>query len=175
MPLTRKYVESLHQLTDSLAADTNYKIIQQTNNMDALTTIINDPIHSSTMTEAQPTLILTDRITNNPMKKFLTLTMTSNDTLSGTLSTLPAKLDSNVVKPKNPTNRTEDSQQPPSHSSPTDIPKSLLSQVNSRKHKPDLQTRKRRRHQYRLCYNCRQTTHLKAHCPQTLHNTHQNK
>ena len=85
------------------------------------------------MTEAQTTLILTDRITNDPMKKFLTLTMTPNDTLSGTLSAPPAKLDSNVVKPQNLTNLTEDSQQPPSHTSPTDIPKSLLAQVNSKK------------------------------------------
>ena len=143
--------------------------------MDAPTTIMNDPTHSSAMTEAQPTLILADRITNDPMKKFLTLTMTPNDTLSGTLSAPPAKLDSNVSKPQNLTYLTEDSQQPPSHSSPTDIPESLIAQVNSRQHKPDLQTRKRRRHQYRLCYNCRQTTHLKAHCPQTLHNTHQDK
>ena len=57
LPLTRKNVESLHQLSDSLAVETNYNIIQQTNNMDAPTTIINDPIHSSTLTETQPTLI----------------------------------------------------------------------------------------------------------------------
>ena len=101
--------------------------------------------------------------------------MTPKDTLLGTLSAPPAKLDSNVVKPQNLTKLTEDSQQPPSHSSPTDISKSFLAQVHSRKHKPDLQTRKRRRHKYRLCCNCRQTTHLKAHCPQTLHNTHQSK
>ena len=69
--------------------------------------------------------------------------MTPNDTFSGTLSAPPVKLDSKVVKPQNQTNLTEDSQQPPSHSSPTDIPKSLLAQVNSIKHKPDLQTRKR--------------------------------
>ena len=87
----------------------------------------------------------------------------------------PAKLHLNAVKPQNLTKLTEDSQQPPSHSSPTDISKSLLAHVNSRKHKPDLQTRKRRRHQYRLCYNCRQTIHLKAHRPQILHTIHQDK
>ena len=100
--------------------------------MDAPTTIMNDPTHSSTMTEAQPTLILADRITNDPMKKFLTLTMKPNDTLSATLSAPPAKLVSNVSRPQNLTYLTEDSQQTPSHSSPTDIPKSLIAQVNSR-------------------------------------------
>jgi len=57
----------------------------------------------------------------------------------------------------------------------SDISESLTAEVNSRPHKLDLQTRKRRRHQYRLCYNCRQTTHLKARCPQSLQNTHQGK
>ena len=143
--------------------------------MDAPTTNMNDPTHSSTMTEAQPTWILADRITNDPMKKFLTLTMKPNDTLSGTLLAPPTKLDSNVSRPQNLTYLTENLQHTSSHSSPTDIPKSLIAQVNSRQHKLDLQTCKQRRHQYRLCYNCRQTTHLKAHCPQTLHNTHQDK
>ena len=172
LPLTSKNVKSLHQLSDSLAVEPNSKSTQHTNNMEAPTTTMNDPTHSSTMTEAQPTSILADEITNDPMKKFLTLTMTPNDTFPGTLSVPPAKLDSNVSKPQNLTYLTEDSQQTPSHSSPTDIPESLLAQVNSKQHKPDLQTRKRRRHQYRLCYNCRKTTHLKAHCPQTIHNTH---
>jgi len=168
LPLTRKNVESLHQLSDSLAGQTNSKVIQQTNNMDAPTTITNDPIHSSTMTEAQSTLILTDGITNDPMKKFLTSTIKPNDTPSGTLSAQPAKLDSNVSRPQHLTNQIEDSQQTPSHSSPTDISESLITQFNCRQHKLDIQTGKRRRHQYRLCYNCRQTIHLKAHCPQTL-------
>jgi len=101
--------------------------------------------------------------------------MKPNDTLSATLSAPPTKLDSNVSRPQNLTYLTEDSQQTPSHSSPTDIPKSLIAQVNSRQHKLNLQTHKQRRHQYRLCYNCRQTTHSKVHCPQTLHNTHQDK
>ena len=138
LPLTRKNVESLHQLSDLLAVETNSKVIQQTNNMDAPTTIMNDPTHSSTMTEAQPTLILADRITNDPMKKFLTLTMTPNDTLSGTLSAPPAKLDSNVSRPQNLTHLTGNPQRTSSHSTPTDIPESLIAQVNCRQHKLDL-------------------------------------
>jgi len=136
--------------------------------MDAPTVIMNDPTYSSTMTEAQPTLTSADRINNDQMKKFLTSTIKPKDTLSGTLSAPPAKLNSNVSRPHNLTYLTEDSQQTSSHSSPTDIPEPLITQVNSRQHKPGLQTHKRRRHQYRLCYNCRQTTHLKAHCPQLL-------
>ena len=61
--------------------------------------------------------------------------MKPNDTLSGTLSAPPAKLDSNVSRPQNLTYLTEDSQQTPSHSSPTDIPESLIAQVSSRQHK----------------------------------------
>jgi len=175
LQLTRKNVESLHQLSHSPAVETNSKVIQQTNNMDAPIPIMNDPTHSATITEAQPTLISADRIINDPMKKFFTLTMKPNDTFSGTLLAPPAKLDSNVSRPQNLAYLTENSQQTPSHSSPTDIPESLIAQVNSIQHKPDLQTRKQRRHQYRLCYNCRQTTHLKAHCPQTVHNTYKSK
>jgi len=37
--------------------------------MDAPTAIMNDPTHSSTMTEAEPTLFLADRITNDSIKK----------------------------------------------------------------------------------------------------------
>ena len=103
------------------------------------------------------------------------MTTKPNDTLLGTLSAPPAKLNLNASRPHNLTHLTEDTQHTPRHSSPTDIPEPLITQVNSRQHKPDLQTHKQRRHQYRLCYNCRQTIHLKAHCPQTLHNTHQNK
>ena len=69
LPLTRKNVEFLHQLSHSLAVETNSKVIQQTNNMHAPTSIMNDPTHSSTMTESQPILILADRITNDPIKK----------------------------------------------------------------------------------------------------------
>ena len=143
--------------------------------MDAPTTIMNDPTHSSTMTATQPTLISADRIISDPIKKFSKLTMKPKDTLSGTLSAPPAKLDSNISRPQNLTHLTENPQRTSSHSIPTDIPESLIAQVNCKQHKLNLQTRKQRRHQYRLCYNCRQTTHLKAHCPQTLHNTHQDK
>jgi len=166
--LTRKNVEPLHHLSDSLAVQTKSKVIQQTNNVDAPPNIMNAPTHSSMMTEAQPTLILADRITNDPMN---TSTNTPNDTLSGTLSPPPAKLDSNVSRPQNLTYLIADSQPTPSHSSSTDISESLIAQINCRQHKKVLQTRKRRRHQYRLCYNCRQTTHLKAHCPQILTST----
>jgi len=86
LPLTRKNVESLHQLSPSLPEDTNPVVIQQTSTMDISTTIASDPTHSATMTEAQPTLILADRITDDPMKKFSTYIKKPNDNLSGTLS-----------------------------------------------------------------------------------------
>jgi len=175
LPLTRKNVEPLHQLPDSLTVETNLKVIPQINNMDVPTTITYDPTHSYMMTEAQPSLILADRIANNPIKQFLPLPMKPNDTLLGMLSAPPAKVDSNVSRPQNLTYLTENLQQTPTHSSLTDIPESLITQVNSRQHKPDLQTRKKRRHQYRLCYNCRQTTHFNAHCPQMFHNTYRDK
>ena len=64
--------------------------------MDIPTTIANDPTHSSTMTETQPTLILPDRITDNPIKTFSTFTKKPNDNLSGTPSAPPIKYVSNV-------------------------------------------------------------------------------
>ena len=139
--------------------------------MDAPTTIMNDPTHSSTMTEAQPTLILADRITDDPTKKFSTFVTKPNDNLSGTLSAPPIKYGSKVSWPQNLPSQTQDPQQTSSHSLAADISESLTAQVNSRPHKLYLQTRKKRRHQYRLCYNCRQTTRLKASCPQSLQNT----
>jgi len=45
LPITRKNVESLHQLFPSLPADTNPVVIQQTSTTDIPTTIANDPTH----------------------------------------------------------------------------------------------------------------------------------
>ena len=170
MPLTRKKVESLHQLLPSKPVDTNPAVIQQTSTMDIPTTIANDQTHSSTMTEAQPNLI-----TDDPMKKFSTFITKPNDNLSGTLSAPPIKYGSKVSWPQNLPSQKQDPQHTSSHSLASNIPESLTAQVNSRPHKLDLHTRKQRRHQYRLCYNCRQTTHLKARCPQSLQDTHQEK
>jgi len=168
LPLTRKNVESLHQLSPSTPVDTNPVVIQQTSTMDIPITIANDPTHSSTMTEAQPTLILADRITDDPTKKFSIFITKPNDNLSGTLSASPTKYGSKVSWPQNLPSQTQDPQQTSSNSLAADISESLTAQVNSRPHKLDLQTRKQRSHQYRLCYNCRQTTHLKTCCSQLI-------
>jgi len=96
LPLTSKKVEPLHQLSPLLPVDTNPMVIQQTSTMDIPTTIANDPTHSSTMTETQPTLILPDRITDNPIKTFSTFIKKPNDNLSGTPSAPPIKYVSNV-------------------------------------------------------------------------------
>jgi len=167
LPLTRENVESLHQLSPSLPTNTNPVVIQQTNTKDISAPIANDVTHSADNTETQPTLILPDRITDNPIKKFSTFIKKPNDNLSGTPSAPPIKYVSNVSWPQNLPSQTQDPKHTFSHSQAADISESLTVQVNSRPHKLDLQTRKQRRHQYRLCYNCRQT-HLKTRCPQLI-------
>jgi len=175
LPLTRKNVESLHQLSPSLPTNANPVVIQQTNIKDISAPIANDLTHSADNTETQPILILPDRITDNPIKKFSTFVKKPNDNLSGTLSAPPIKYGSKISGPQNLPYQRQDPQHTSSHSQAADIPESLTAQVNSRPQNIDLQTRKQRRHRYRLCYNCRQTTHFKSRCPQSLQNTHQGK
>ena len=145
LPLTRKNVESLHQLSPSTPVDTNPVVIQQTSTMDISTTIAHDPSHSSTMTEVQPNLITAD-----PIKKFSTFITKPKDNLSGTLSAPPIKYSSKVSWQQNLPSQTQDPQHTSSHSLADDISESLTAKVNSRLQNIDLQTRKRRRHQYRL-------------------------
>jgi len=153
LSLTRKNVESLHQLPSSPPADANPVVIQQTRTSDIPTTIVNDLFHSPRRTAVQPTLTLAEGITNDIIKKPSISITKPNGNLSGTC-TLPAQ--------------TQDPQNTSSHPLAVNIPESFTAQVNFRPQKLDLQTRKQRRHQYRLCYHCRQTGHLKSSCPQLI-------
>jgi len=153
LSITRKNVESLHQLSSSLPADANPVVIQQKRTSDTPTIIANDLIHSPKITEAQPTLTLAEGITNDIITKPSISISKPNDNLSGTCTIPP---------------QTQDPQNTSSHSPVADIPESLTAQVNSRPQKLDPQPRKQRRYQYRLCYHYRQTGHLKSRCPKRI-------
>jgi len=88
---TNKKVESPRQLSPSLPTNANPVVIQQTNTKDISAPIANDPTHSSENTETQPTLILADRITEDPMKKPSTSITKPSDNVSE-IQTLPSQL-----------------------------------------------------------------------------------
>jgi len=156
---TRKNVESLHQLSPSPPADTNPLVKQQQPSvLDIRTNIPNTPDYVSRLTEAISTLKQDDGITYD---------------LTGTLSAPTIKQVSNVSWTQNTPSQMQDPQQTSSHSLAAEIPEILTEQVNCRPQKLELQSRtntKQRRHQYRLCYKCRQTGHLKTHCTQFIEN-----
>jgi len=151
--LTRENGESMHQLPSSLPAGVNPVIIQQTRTSDIPTIIENDRTHSPKRTEAQPTSTSAEGITNDLIKQSSTPTPRPNDNLAGAFNLPP---------------QTQDPQTTSNHSLAADIPESLTAQVHSRPQKLDLQPRKQRKHQYRLCYHCRQTGHLKSRCPKRI-------
>ena len=89
-----------------------------------------------------------EEITDDPTKKLSTSITKPNGNVSG-IQTLPSQL--------------KDPQHTYSHSPVADISEFLTPQVSPEIQKPELSKRsntKRRRHQHRLCYKCRQTGHL---------------
>jgi len=161
LPITRKKLASLQIMSPSLPEGTNQMFSQHLPSSSvAQITISTTSNHSSRITEAIPTLTPADRITNDQ---------------TNTPSTPTTAHVSNVSETQTLSSQLADPQQPTSPLILTDIPEFLTAQVNGGPHKPDLLTRSnttKRRHQYRLCYNCRQTGHLKKHCTRFLEQEH---
>ena len=149
LDITCNNVDFFHHWCPPLSEDAHPVVIQQqTNTKNIPTTIANDPTHSLKRTEIIPTLTSAEGITNNPTKMLSTFITKPNSNVSG-IQTLPSQL--------------QDPQQTSSHSIFANIPEFLIPHVSPEIQEPELSKRnntKRRKHQYRLCYKCRQTGHL---------------
>jgi len=150
LSLTHKNAEPLHRLPSPRPVDTNLVVTQLTRTSDIPTTIDNDLLHSSKITETQPTITSAEETTNDITNKPSTAKSKHNDDLSGICtSSSPTQKPQNIY----------------SQSPATDIPNFLTEPANSKSQTRVLQPPKQRRHQHRLCYHCRQTGHSKSRCP----------
>ena len=127
---------------------------QQASTIGAQTTIQSIPGHFQKVTKATPTLEQEDGITHNHMR-----------------SNLATKRKQILKAPQTQytSYQLQDPQYESSHSTAGEVNEITTEQVNCRQQTPKhgFQTNtKRRLHQHRLCYKCRQTGHFIKNCPQ---------
>ena len=116
LSLTHKNAEPLHRLPSPRPVDTNLVVTQLTRTSDIPTTIDNDLLHSSKITETQPTITSAEETTNDITNKPSTAKSKHNDDLSGICtSSSPTQKPQNIY----------------SQSPATDIPNFLTEPANS--------------------------------------------